>query len=155
LLSSVTETYDQVIDKNTSQALINMLVGVVQSGTGQRAKIADWHIAGKTGTSQNARDAWFIGFTSSYIVGIWMGSDDNTPLNGVVGGNLPSMIWAEISKKIHLKKPNSLPTLSTIQFEQSLGRGARDKEISYRGSNNKPEDKSIFKRLFDYLNSKR
>ena len=104
LMSSVKETSEQVIDKNTSQALIHILSEVVQTGTGKSAQISDWHIAGKTGTSQNARDAWFIGFTSNYIIGVWMGSDDNTPLKGVVGGNLPSVIWAEISKKIHLKK---------------------------------------------------
>ena len=153
LLSSGKETYEQVIDKNSSRALIDMLMKAVQTGTGKRAKINDWHIAGKTGTSQNSRDAWFIGFTSNYIVGIWMGSDDNTPLKGVVGGNLPSIIWAEINKNIHLKKPDNLQTLSAIQFEQSLGGGFRAKGVSDYDMNNKLKEKSIFKRLLDYLKS--
>ena len=151
LMSSVKETYEQVIDKNTSQALIHMLSAAVQTGTGKSAQIGDWHIAGKTGTSQNARDAWFIGFTSNYIIGVWMGSDDNTPLKGVVGGNLPSEIWAEISKKIHLKKPNRIETLSAKQFKLSRGGNLKRKEESDFELNNKSNEQSIFKRLLEYL----
>ena len=153
LISSVKETYENVIDKKTSQALIYMLSEVVQTGTGKRAKIEDWHIAGKTGTSQNARDAWFIGFTSSYVIGVWMGSDDNTPLKGVVGGNIPSIIWAEISKKIHEKKPNGLQTLTAKQFNQSLTGDFRKKEVSDFELNNNLKEKNILRRLFDYLKS--
>ena len=151
LLRSVKETYSQALDKNSSKALIHMLANVVQTGTGKRAQIRDWHIAGKTGTSQNARDAWFIGFTSDYIVGIWIGSDDNTPLKGVVGGNLPSIIWAEINKKIHLEKPASLQTLSAKQFKRSLEGSFRKKELLNFELNNKLKEKSIFKRLLNYL----
>ena len=153
LLSSVEETYERVIDKNSSKALIHMLVGVVEEGTGQQAKIVDWHIAGKTGTSQNARDAWFIGFTSSYIVGIWMGSDDNTPLKGVVGGNLPSVIWSEINKRIHLETPNDLQTLSTHEFKKLLGISSQEKGSSDSGLEIKSEEKGVFKRFIDYLKS--
>ena len=151
LMSSVTEANEKVLDENSSKALIHMLAKVVEDGTGKRAQIANWHIAGKTGTSQNARDAWFIGFTSSYIVGIWMGSDDNTPLKGVVGGNLPSIIWAEINKKIHLEKPNGLQALSAKQFKQLLGSSFREEKVFDFEPNNELGEKSIFKRLFDYL----
>ena len=53
-------------------------------------------MAGKTGTTQAARDAWFIGFTGDYVTGVWMGYDDNTPLSGVTGGGLPAEIWREV-----------------------------------------------------------
>ena len=83
----------------------------IENGTG-KARISDWQIAGKTGTTQNARDAWFVGFTSSYVGGVWIGKDDNSPLTGVIGGNLPTIVWARIMEKIHKKTPNNLPSLS-------------------------------------------
>ena len=57
-------------------------------------------MAGKTGTTQRARDAWFIGFSSEFIVGVWMGKDDNSPLEGVTGGSLPAEIWKDIMIKL-------------------------------------------------------
>ena len=62
-----------------------MLEKAVSNGTGKKAKFSNWEIAGKTGTTQDARDAWFIGFTSEYIAGVWMGYDNNEPLIGVTG----------------------------------------------------------------------
>ena len=58
-------------------------------------------MAGKTGTSQSARDAWFIGFTKNYVAGVWLGYDDNTPLKGVTGGGLPADIWRTAMEEIH------------------------------------------------------
>jgi 1A family penicillin-binding protein len=72
-----------------------MLREVVERGTGRRAKLPDRDAAGKTGTTQAARDAWFIGFTADFVVGVWMGNDDNSPLTGVAGGGLPAEIWRE------------------------------------------------------------
>ena len=60
-----------------------------------------WQIAGKTGTTQAARDAWFIGFTAENVAGVWMGYDDNTPLTGVTGGGLPAEIWHETMLRVH------------------------------------------------------
>ena len=92
---------EQVILKQTAQDLIFMMENVVRTGTGQRARFGDWEIAGKTGTTQGARDAWFIGFTADYVAGVWMGYDDNTPLTGVTGGGLPAEIWRETMQRIH------------------------------------------------------
>ena len=67
---------------------------VVREGTGRAARI-NGLAAGKTGTSQGYRDAWFVGFTSNMIVGVWVGNDDNGPTRNVTGGDLPARIWNE------------------------------------------------------------
>jgi membrane peptidoglycan carboxypeptidase len=74
------------------QPLLELLRLVVQRGTGRTAALEGF-AAGKTGTSQNHRDAWFIGFNDSLVVGVWVGNDDNSPMEKVVGGTLPAMIW--------------------------------------------------------------
>jgi membrane peptidoglycan carboxypeptidase len=78
-----------------------MLSEVVTSGTGTRAALPDRQAAGKTGTTQAARDAWFVGFTADYVAGVWMGYDDNTPLKGVTGSGLPAEIWRETMIRVH------------------------------------------------------
>ena len=72
--------------------MVRMLQGVIQRGTGKRAALGR-PAAGKTGTSQNWRDAWFIGFTPGLVCGVWVGNDDNRPMNKVSGGDLPADIW--------------------------------------------------------------
>ena len=62
-----------------------MMYQVVEGGSGSRAAVEGWEIAGKTGTTQGARDAWFIGFSGDYVAGVWMGYDNNTPLTGSRG----------------------------------------------------------------------
>ena len=91
----------RVVNQETAQDLIFMMSEVTKNGTGKRAKFPDWEIAGKTGTSQSARDAWFIGFSKYYITGVWIGYDNNTPLQGVTGGGLPADIWRNIMEEIH------------------------------------------------------
>jgi 1A family penicillin-binding protein len=75
-------------------AIRDFLAAVVREGTGRAAAI-NIPVAGKTGTSQDNRDAWFIGFTPDLVVGVWVGNDDNSPTRGVVGGDLPARIWRE------------------------------------------------------------
>ncbi|MDK3074013.1 PBP1A family penicillin-binding protein [Sedimentitalea sp. JM2-8] len=92
---------ERVIQVEAAQELIWMMEKVVSDGSGRRAALPDWQAAGKTGTTQAARDAWFIGFTSQYVAGVWMGYDDNTPLTGVTGGGLPAEIWHETMVRVH------------------------------------------------------
>jgi membrane peptidoglycan carboxypeptidase len=73
--------------------MLELLQGVVNEGTGKAARLPNIPVGGKTGTTQEYRDAWFIGFTPDIIVGVWVGNDDNTPTNRVVGGDLPANIW--------------------------------------------------------------
>ncbi|MGJ8582611.1 MAG: transglycosylase domain-containing protein [Marinosulfonomonas sp.] len=86
---------ERVITETAAEQLIYMMNQVVESGTGTRAKLPDREAAAKSGTTQAARDAWFLGFTADYVVGVWMGYDDNRPLSGVTGGGLPADIWRE------------------------------------------------------------
>lgn len=74
--------------------MIDLLQGVVEHGTGQAAALNGF-AAGKTGTSQDYRDAWFIGFNDALVVGVWLGNDDDSPMKGVVGGSLPASIWKQ------------------------------------------------------------
>lgn len=92
---------ERVIQREAAGKLIYMMEKVVSEGTGRRAQLPDRRAAGKTGTSQAARDAWFIGFTADYVAGVWMGYDDNTPLNDVTGGGLPAEIWRETMVRVH------------------------------------------------------
>ncbi len=90
----------RVLDERAAGELIWMLSQVIEQGTGTRARLEDRPAAGKTGTTQAARDAWFIGFTADYVTGVWMGYDDNTPLKGVTGGGLPAQIWHETMVRV-------------------------------------------------------
>lgn len=92
---------ERVISEGAARALTYMMTEVLNSGTGGRARLDDREAAGKTGTTQSARDAWFVGFTADYVVGVWMGYDDNSPLTGVTGGGLPAEIWHEVMVRIN------------------------------------------------------
>jgi penicillin-binding protein 1A len=73
-------------------AMMHLLEAVVTDGTGRAARL-DRRSAGKTGTTDEYRDAWFIGFTSDIVVGVWVGNDDNSPMDKVAGGEIPAKIW--------------------------------------------------------------
>lgn len=92
---------ERVIREESARLLTYMMTQVIESGTGTRARLEGRQAAGKTGTTQAARDAWFIGFTADYVAGVWMGYDDNSPLTGVTGGGLPAEIWREVMVRVH------------------------------------------------------
>ena len=82
----------RVVAPEDAAAMNRMLAGTVQYGTA-RAAALDRPVAGKTGTSQEFRDAWFIGYTADLVAGVWMGNDDSTPMKKVTGGSLPARVW--------------------------------------------------------------
>jgi penicillin-binding protein 1A len=92
--------------------MIDLLQGVVSEGTGKAARIPNVPVAGKTGTTQEYRDAWFIGFTPDIVVGVWVGNDDNTPMNRVVGGDLPANIWHDFVGRAQPIVSKSSPQLA-------------------------------------------
>ncbi len=96
---------ERVIQQSAARELTWMMAQVVENGTGRRARIDGWEIAGKSGTTSAARDAWFIAFTGEYVTGVWMGYDDNRPLTGVTGGGLPADIWRETMTRVLAGRP--------------------------------------------------
>lgn len=91
---------ERVISEHAARQLVWMMHQVVQNGTGRRAQLGDRPVAGKTGTTSAARDAWFIGFTGDYVTGVWLGYDDNRELSGTTGGGLPAEIWRETMLRV-------------------------------------------------------
>ncbi|MGQ0527591.1 MAG: transglycosylase domain-containing protein [Alphaproteobacteria bacterium] len=85
----------QVVDSYYVNELSVMMQGVLERGTGQAAR-QPYPASGKTGTSQDSRDAWFNGFTAELVTCVWMGNDDNSPMAGVTGGSYPARVWRDV-----------------------------------------------------------
>jgi penicillin-binding protein 1A len=87
-------------------AMMNaMLRETLRIGTAQKAQLPGWPAAGKTGTSQDFRDAWFVGYTAHLITGVWLGNDDSSPTKKATGGGLPVEIWSRVMKAAHQGVP--------------------------------------------------
>ncbi|MEO8242421.1 MAG: PBP1A family penicillin-binding protein [bacterium] len=109
---------ERVISEDAARKLTWMMSKVVDSGTGARARLDGRQVAGKTGTTSAARDAWFIGFTADYVTGVWMGYDDNTPLSGVTGGGLPAQIWHEVMVRVEEGLPTAPLPMTVPEVKQ-------------------------------------
>jgi penicillin-binding protein 1A len=86
----------RVIAQHVDRDLTAMMYAVMTEGTGRAAAIWTHEAAGKTGTTQDYHDAWFVGFTADYVASVWVGNDDASPMRGVTGGTLPAEIWREV-----------------------------------------------------------
>jgi penicillin-binding protein 1A len=84
---------DRVVSETNTQKITQLMIATVTSGTGKAAKLDDRPSAGKTGTTQDFHDAWFVGFTADLVCGVWVGNDDNTPMVHATGGGLPAHIF--------------------------------------------------------------
>src|SRR6202012_3523233 len=82
-----------------------MMEETLISGTARKAEIPGWQAAGKTGTSQDFRDAWFIGYTANLVTGVWLGNDDNSPTKHATGGGLPVEVWTRFMRTAHQGVP--------------------------------------------------
>ena len=96
---------EQLIAPRLNGELSDMLHAAATEGTGRRAQIAGHAIAGKTGTTQDFRDAWFVGFTGHFTAGVWVGNDNGKAMDRVTGGGLPAMIWHELMAAAHEGRP--------------------------------------------------
>jgi penicillin-binding protein 1A len=95
----------QVIEPRNVAAMNTMMQETLLSGTAHKAELPGWMAAGKTGTSQDFRDAWFIGYTANLVTGVWLGNDDNSPTRKATGGGLPVEIWTRFMKAAHQGVP--------------------------------------------------
>jgi penicillin-binding protein 1A len=110
------EQFGRVIDPRPAAMMNAMMRETVRSGTATHAELPGWNPAGKTGTSQDFRDAWFIGYTSHLVTGVWLGNDDGTPTRRTTGGSLPVDIWSRVMKAGHRGVPMaSLPGGGVMQ----------------------------------------
>jgi len=92
---------EQVIRPQVALEMNVIMNKVVEEGTGKRAILDNTKAAGKTGTTNAYRDAWFVGFTGNYVCGVWVGNDDYAPTRKMTGGSLPAMIWHDIMAYAH------------------------------------------------------
>ena len=86
-----------VVDPDLAAMMVRMMRAVVREGTGRAAGIAGRVVAGKTGTTQDNRDAWFIGAVDGRVIGVWVGNDDGSPMRGVMGGGLPAVLFRQVA----------------------------------------------------------
>src|SRR5215475_14454940 len=105
------EQPNQVIEPRYVAMMNTMMQETIASGTARKADIPGWTAAGKTGTSQDFRDAWFIGYTANLVTGVWLGNDDNSPTRKATGGGLPVEVWTRFMRIAHQGVPVAgLPT---------------------------------------------
>ena len=107
---SATET--RVIEPRIAGQMQQLLAGAVERGTGRAARRPDRQAAGKTGTTQDNRDAWFVGFADEVTAGVWLGNDDNSPMRSVTGSGLPAKLWREVMTTVPKSRPPLVATAS-------------------------------------------
>src|SRR4030095_11521029 len=95
----------RVIDDRTVAMMNQMMQETLASGTARKADAGGFPAAGKTGTSQDFRDAWFIGYTGHLVTGVWLGNDDNSPTKKLTGSGMPVDIWSRFMKAAHQGLP--------------------------------------------------
>ncbi|HKH34073.1 MAG TPA: PBP1A family penicillin-binding protein [Beijerinckiaceae bacterium] len=151
----------QVIDASAVAAMNAMMRETFVSGTARSGAISGLDTAGKTGTSQDFRDAWFVGYTSSLVAGVWLGNDDGEPTKRVSGGNLPVETWARFMKTaLAGQRPAPLPGgglrreapvaaspgANDLRLSDRSGLGTRPAESSWLGPT--AQDRGLLSRLF-------
>jgi penicillin-binding protein 1A len=109
---------ERVLPQDVAYQMNEALTAVVEAGTGGRAKLEKHRVAGKTGTTQAYRDAWFVGYTGWYSSAVWFGNDDYTSTNDMTGGSLPAMTWQAIMTAAHQNlPPRPIPGVGGLEPE--------------------------------------
>lgn len=135
--------YKRVMDPYVAAALTAMLQRVVEAGTGKAARIEGRQVAGKTGTTDDYRDAWFIGYTPEIVTGIWVGNDKNKAHHKITGGSVPALVWKDYMTaalqnipfsgfnypEIVLNKTNEPSAVELQPSEEVVGGGGTPVEI--------------------------
>ncbi len=117
LYTRSSQALGRVVDGRYVAMMNAMMHETVASGTARSASLPGWQAAGKTGTTEDFRDAWFIGYTSHLVTGVWLGNDDNSPTRKAVGGGLPVEIWSRFMRAAHAGvAPSALPGLANTWY---------------------------------------
>jgi penicillin-binding protein 1A len=122
---------EQVISPQVALDMITMMNSVVENGTGKRAQLDGIKVAGKTGTTNGWRDAWFVGYTGNFAGAVWMGNDDYSPTKRMTGGTIPALVWHDIMAYAHqgvelrpltgLPAPQHAPAVADTAFKGGQG----------------------------------
>jgi penicillin-binding protein 1A len=122
---------EQVISPQVALDMITMMNSVVENGTGKRAQLDGIKVAGKTGTTNGWRDAWFVGYTGNFAGAVWMGNDDYSPTKRMTGGTIPALVWHDIMAYAHqgvelrpltgLPAPQRAPAVADTAFKGGQG----------------------------------
>lgn len=116
----------QVINNPPLYYVNQMLRAVIDGGTARAVAISGYDLAGKTGTTSDYKDAWFVGYTGGFVTAVWVGKDDNTPMNRVTGGGAPAAIWRQFMAaalpRLNVQRiPNGPPAPEGFQMGDPLG----------------------------------
>ena len=146
----------RVLSNLAARTLKYLMFSSVENGTGKNASVSGWQIAGKTGTSQSFRDAWFVGFSNNYVIGVWMGNDDNRPLKNVNGGGLPAKIFSKIMTKIssELVSTKEIAMILPSQFDVLRSYDGLSKEYQFKSQEDldrKPKNSSLIAVSYTHL----
>jgi penicillin-binding protein 1A len=134
---------EQVLRPQVATDMIFMMNKVAEEGTGKRALLDGIKIAGKTGTTNAYRDAWFMGYSGNFVCGVWIGNDDYSPTNRMTGGSLPAQTWHQIMAFAHqgveLKNlpglpPNSAPAVAAAEASTATDAPPRSPTLTRRGA---------------------
>jgi penicillin-binding protein 1A len=129
-------------------------------GTARKAQIPGWPMAGKTGTTDDYKDAWFVGFTGNLVAGVWLGNDDGALTKRVTGGNLPTEVWHNFMKiALKDKQPVALPGSERFQNDVPMADSGADPRYANADGDNawippQPQrrassrEKNFFEKLF-------
>jgi len=132
----------QVIEPKAVDQMASLMSAVVEWGTGKAAK-QKRPAAGKTGTSQDFRDAWFVGYTAELVAGAWFGNDDETPMQKVGGGSLPARLWGRVMKRALAGKPaKPLPAGDVVIAENAKSDGIITRILKRLGGDGEAGGKS-------------
>ena len=108
-------SFGRVIEPQYVSMMNDMMQETLITGTARKAELPGWQAAGKTGTSQDFRDAWFVGYTSYLVAAVWLGNDDDSPTKKVSGGNLPVEVWSRFMKGAHEGVPVAALPLANLR----------------------------------------
>ena len=137
----------KILDSQVVRTMTQMMEETIINGTGRQAKI-NRPAAGKTGTSQSLRDAWFVGFTSSIVVGVWFGNDDDSPMIKITGGTAPASLWKDFMEKAHV---NIQPRALNYGDQRGIDSSERTRKKIQRilQKSREKKEKNVFESILD------